>query len=82
MVLFLQAPYLSATPGVVNDLLKHAAKIPFLNQLAAPGTGLPDFVEDPKGEHLVAQGDKSLTADELREAMIGFDGRKWRSSSV
>ncbi len=53
--LFLQAPYLSATPGVVNALLGHAAKIPFLNQLAAPGTGLPDFVEDPKGEHLVAQ---------------------------
>src|SRR5690606_8104086 len=30
-------------------------KIPLLNRIAAPAVGLPDFVEDPRGEHLVAQ---------------------------
>lgn len=54
--LFLQAPFLGATPGVINSTLAAAAKLPLLNRIAAPGIGLPDFVDDPKGEHLVAQG--------------------------
>lgn len=54
--LFLQAPFLGATPGLVNGTLAAAAKLPLVNRIAAPGLGLPDFVDDPKGEHLVAQG--------------------------
>lgn len=54
--LFLQAPFLGATPSLLNDTLAFAAKLPFVNRLAVPATGLPDFVEDPKGEHLAAQG--------------------------
>src|SRR5690606_34900781 len=54
--LFLQAPFLGATKTLVNEALAAAAKIPLVNKIAMPSTGLPDFVEDDRGEHLVAQG--------------------------
>lgn len=54
--LFLQAPFLGSTPTFLNGALAAASKLPFVNRIAAPALGLPDFVDDPKGEHLVAQG--------------------------
>lgn len=67
--LFLQAPYFGATPSALNAALKMAAHIPIVNRIAAPGLGLPDFVEDDVGEHKVAQG---IVAEDIRGRTQAF----------
>lgn len=67
--LFLQAPYLAATPTLVNKALAMAGQIPLLNRIAAPALGLPDFVEDPRGEHLVAQ---AMVVEDVRGRTQAF----------
>ncbi|MEW5849108.1 MAG: alpha/beta fold hydrolase [Myxococcota bacterium] len=51
-----QAPFLGATPGVINDVLATASRIPMLNKLAAPSAGVPVLTHDPAAAQKVAQG--------------------------
>lgn len=67
--LFLQAPFLGATPTLVNGVLAAASKLPLVNRIAAPALGLPDFVDDPKGEHLVAQ---AMVLEDIRGRTQAF----------
>jgi hypothetical protein len=67
--LFLQAPYFGATPNAINAVLQMAAKAPFLNRIAAPGLGLPDFVEDDVGEHKIAQ---HIVSEDIRGRTQAF----------
>jgi pimeloyl-ACP methyl ester carboxylesterase len=51
----LQAPFLGAKKNFINSALAAAAQLPLLNRIPMWGLGLPDFVDDKRGEHRVAQ---------------------------
>jgi alpha-beta hydrolase superfamily lysophospholipase len=65
----LQAPFLGASPNLINGALSGAAKIPVVNGIAMPGLGLPDFVDEPKAEHVVAQG---MVLEDIRGRLQAF----------
>ncbi len=52
----LQAPFLGATPGVVNDALQLASHIPMLNRIQAPSAGIPVLTHDATAAQKGAQG--------------------------
>ncbi len=67
--LVLQAPFLGATPSVMNQILQTSGQIPMLNRIQLPGTGLPDITDDPRAEQLGAQG---MVLEDVRAQMSAF----------
>lgn len=49
------APFLGATPSIENTILGAASKIPFINRVALPATGLPIVTDDPVAAQKVSQ---------------------------
>lgn len=66
----LQAPYLGATPSLLNDTLQHAARLPLLNRIKAPAAGLPDLTDDKVAEQKGAQG---AVLEDVRAQLGAFE---------
>lgn len=65
----LQAPFLGATPSLLNGTLNAAARLPLLNRIQMPALGLPDLTDDPTAERKVAQG---MVLDDIRGQLSAF----------
>lgn len=67
------APYLGATPNVVNETLQLAARVPILNSIQLPPTGIPVLSRDPQAQQKGAQA--SVLAD-TKAQLLAFDTPK------
>lgn len=59
----LQAPFLGASPGLLNGMLEAASHLPLLNKLAMPAAGLPVLTHDPVA---AAKGAQGAVAEDVR----------------
>jgi alpha-beta hydrolase superfamily lysophospholipase len=65
----LDAPFLGATPSLLNKGLIGLSKVPVLNRVRAPWLGLPDITNDPVAEQKQAQG---VVMEDIRAQTSAF----------